>query len=370
MYKQKYIKYSKKNNLLNGGFICNPQIDHKIVNKTKNKMKYDGNSITGFSKTDIDGKHFIEPINDKDILGKGSYGSVYKGVKTTLLNEITNSNIIAIKEMDVINNNMHNSLCMELLAISNINHDNIIKYYGYANDGNKYYLFMQYIPGHQLLNYIDLYKNKNKYNTKYKLSFIEKVSITKQLLNALDYLHKKGIYHRDIKPENIMISDNDTKPFFIDFGFSCQENISCQYSKYEHGSPLYISPEFAHNIIKINENIKSKNISENIKLETRELYKYHDLWALGATLFYIFTGYPFFIFRQNQTLAIITKLISNIQQENIDEQIERYIPKIPVDINLDDASNYEYIRQVIINLLKKNPLERKIVLFDNISMIN
>jgi len=42
----------------------------------------------------------------------------------------------------------------------------------------------------------------------------------KQLVSAIDYMHKLGLVHRDLRIENIIINEMTKEVKFIDFGFA------------------------------------------------------------------------------------------------------------------------------------------------------
>jgi len=87
------------------------------------------------------------------------------------------------------------------------------------------------------------------------------------LLDALEYLHDRGIYHRDIKPENILIT-NEGRPVLIDFGAARQRLSDRSLTVIE--SPGYTPFE---------------------QLETRgQLGPWSDLYSLGATFYRVLTG--------------------------------------------------------------------------------
>ena len=65
------------------------------------------------------------------------------------------------------------------------------------------------------------------------------LNYTKQILQALNYLHSRGIAHRDLKLENIMLGEDNVVKI-IDFGISTTtdslHNTIC-------GTPVYMAPE-------------------------------------------------------------------------------------------------------------------------------
>jgi serine/threonine protein kinase len=66
--------------------------------------------------------------------------------------------------------------------------------------------------------------------------------ILRQILQTLNYCHKRGVCHRDLKPENLIISEDLEKVKIIDFGLSCKVDPTIDASKVE-GTLLYLAPE-------------------------------------------------------------------------------------------------------------------------------
>lgn len=52
------------------------------------------------------------------------------------------------------------------------------------------------------------------------LSIDKKILILKGVLEALDYIHSKGVADRDVKPQNIIVNLETFKPKLIDFGLA------------------------------------------------------------------------------------------------------------------------------------------------------
>lgn len=65
--------------------------------------------------------------------------------------------------------------------------------------------------------------------------------IWKQLLEAVSYVHRKGLLHNDLKPENILVTRTDNDVKLIDFGLS--DDDAHYVSKTLGCTPRYASPE-------------------------------------------------------------------------------------------------------------------------------
>jgi serine/threonine-protein kinase len=87
--------------------------------------------------------------------------------------------------------------------------DQIPALYAYFTEDKEFYLVQDWIEGKSLM---------QKVREEGVFSETEVKRLLAALLPVLDYVHSQGIIHRDIKPENIMLREQDTRPFLIDFG--------------------------------------------------------------------------------------------------------------------------------------------------------
>jgi serine/threonine protein kinase len=60
-----------------------------------------------------------------------------------------------------------------------------------------------------------------------------------ELLDALEYLHRRGVVHGDLKPSNVLVSDGHAR--LVDFGLSLYGDAARTGARW--GTPAYMAPE-------------------------------------------------------------------------------------------------------------------------------
>lgn len=144
------------------------------------------------------------------VIGTGSYGIVYlcKDLKTNenrVVKQLRPSKLRNKKEVELFEN--------ETSVLRMLNHENMPKLHEtFSSNGNFFYI-MSYIKGANLEDQI--FFNNKMFNEK------ESLLVLTQLLELVDYLHKKDIYHQDLRIPNILLKNKEL--FLIDFGLSKQK---------------------------------------------------------------------------------------------------------------------------------------------------
>jgi len=155
-----------------------------------------------------------------------------------------------------------------------------------------------------------------------RLHIGDAVELARQVAEALDHAHRKGVVHRDIKPENILLEEG--KAVVADFGIARAltaagaENLTA--TGVALGTPQYMSPEQG---------------AGDPDVDGRA-----DLYALGCVLFEMLAGRP--PFTAPTARAVIAQHLSQPPPSLLEER-----PDVPI-----------WLDRLVLRLLSKDPDDR------------
>ena len=229
----------------------------------------------------------IQDITLLNVLGKGSFGTVYLSKKDG------KNCYFATKQIDrtmADKPNFQKYFRNELNILRSLKHINIVHLEDVKFDNKYYYIVMEYINGGSLSDCLQKYKNKH--NGK---AFSEEIVqyLMKQIVGAIKYVHSQKIIHRDLKLDNIMVSfsnDYDKNNLnmmkatikIIDFGFSIQltqNNLASSVL----GSPINMDPAILKEMS--NRGKKIGHLGYDQKA---------DIWSLGTICYEMLIGQAVF----------------------------------------------------------------------------
>ena len=205
-----------------------------------------------------------------ETLDHGAFGTVIHVI------EISTKKDMAIKVINKLNSrpSVIKKVKEEISILKKLNHENIVKFFGFFETNNQLLIKMEYVKYGTLSKWIKSHK---------KISEEEASIILRQIFSAVVYLHGKQICHRDIKPENIMLSrENDLNSIkIIDFGLSAQNFDKLMNSDY-CGTYIYMAPE---------------------QIEKKLYFISVDIWSIGILMFMLLNNgkHPFYVKGINKT---------------------------------------------------------------------
>ncbi|XP_033758594.1 serine/threonine-protein kinase Chk1-like [Pecten maximus] len=173
---------------------------------------------------------FVEGWDFVQTLGEGAYGEVKLAVNTDTQEAIA-VKIINLERCPSAADSVRKEVCVHKM----LNHDNVIKFFGFRKNGNMQYLFLEYASGGELFDRIepDIGMSQGDANKYFK-----------QLMAGVEYLHSRGVTHRDLKPENVLLDDFDNLRI-SDFGLATVFRYQGNERLLERccGTVPYVAPE-------------------------------------------------------------------------------------------------------------------------------
>jgi len=196
-------------------------------------------------------------------LGAGGMGEVYRARDARLNRDVA---LKVLPELFARDPERMARFQREAQVLASLNHPNIAALYGLEESGNLRALVMELVEGATLQG---------------PLPLEEALGVARQMADALEYAHEKGVIHRDLKPANVKVTPDGVVKV-LDFGLAilgdgswvsgvgaATLSVAATREGVILGTAAYMSPEQA----------KGKPVDRRA-----------DIWAFGVVLFEMLTG--------------------------------------------------------------------------------
>ncbi|KAI0645494.1 kinase-like protein [Trametes meyenii] len=243
----------------------------------------------------VNGRLTADDFEFLDELGEGSYSTVYHGRLRSTGQEY------AIKRIDKAHLKRHQKEATALAEKNTLvrlgsGHPGIVRLHWTFQDEWSLFFVLDLARNGELQTRISSMGSLSIHCVRY---------YSAQIVDALAYMHSKGVIHRDLKPENLLL-DDALRIKITDFGTGKILDSGGEPTKTFVGTAQYVSPEL---------------------LEHNESSKSSDFWALGCIIYQMIAGR--FVFRGLSDWQKIKQLEYSFP-EGFDEQAQDLIRKLLV----------------------------------------
>ncbi|KAJ7548657.1 hypothetical protein O6H91_07G021200 [Diphasiastrum complanatum] len=227
-------------------------------------------------------------FSDKNVLGQGSFGKVFKGV-------LINGSVVAVKRLKAGQNCVggEHAFQTEVEMISLAIHRNLLRLKGFCATPSERILVYPYMKNGCLASYI----HNDADLRKQAITWPIRKRIALGAAQGLHYLHdhcNPKIIHRDVKAANVLLDDN-FEAVVGDFGFAkLLDNGTSPVTTTICGTPGHIAPEY---------------------LSTGKSSEKADVFGYGVMLLELMTGRRAFDLELLSEEVIFLDWVKNLQNE-------------------------------------------------------
>ncbi|KAI0131448.1 kinase-like protein [Daldinia grandis] len=263
-------------------------LDTQVSNSSE-EWKDRGAAVSIRKEVDSNGKTIMRPVKKgvRDfafgrVLGEGSYSTVYFATDRQTLKEYA---IKVLEKKHIIKERKIKYVNIEKDTLNRLTeHPGIVRLYYTFQDENSLYYVLDLCNGGELLGVL---KKTGTFDVECSRFF------GAQILDAIEYMHSRGVIHRDLKPENVLLDDQlhvkitdfgtarllsdprapQAPPRIEDMGTSSRSKDGDDDNRAASfvGTAEYVSPEL---------------------LTNKNACKASDLWAFGCIIYQLLAGRP------------------------------------------------------------------------------
>lgn len=252
-------------------------------------------------------------LDYKGKCGEGAYGVVYEAKMTTVSNDQTKTQKVAIKRNYGEVDTKGISCIREMNFLASLNHPCIIRLKSISVGDpfekvkpwtpkprrqdmkeDTHHFVMEY-SDYELDKFIETSNNYHQYKT-----------VMCQLLLGMEFFHSKGIVHRDIKPPNVLVSMKQNVPYgkFCDFG------LSRYSSKFRPSTPGTVTSWYR---------------APEICCEYEDYDFSSDVWSLGCVFYEMVSSEPFITTKRDNDKKIFNDILKKLPDNFTLEYLQNYV---------------------------------------------